>query len=71
MMIEEILDEQQEAIVEVDDLSVSFGEQQVLRNINLSIPAGQTVAHSKLRALPGIHRIPSTASSTATLKPVS
>ncbi len=44
MMIEEILDEQQDAIVEVNDLSISFGEQQVLRNINLSIPAGQTVA---------------------------
>ena len=44
MMIEELLDEQQEMIVDVDDLSVSFGAQQVLRNINLHIPAGQTVA---------------------------
>ena len=43
MMIEELLDEQQEAIVEVEDLSVSFGDQQVLRDINLTIPAGQTV----------------------------
>ena len=31
------------ALVEVDDLSVQFGSQQVLRNINLKIPAGQTV----------------------------
>jgi phospholipid/cholesterol/gamma-HCH transport system ATP-binding protein len=44
MMIEEILDEQQEAIVEVENLSVSFGAQQVLRNIDLNIPAGQTLA---------------------------
>lgn len=44
MMIEELLDEQHEAIVEVDNLSVSFGDQQVLKNINISIPAGQTLA---------------------------
>jgi phospholipid/cholesterol/gamma-HCH transport system ATP-binding protein len=43
MMIEELLDNQ-EALVEVNDVSVSFGEQCVLRNINLVIPAGQTLA---------------------------
>ncbi len=43
MMIEELLDAQ-EALVEVKDLSVSFGSQEVLRNINLEIPAGQTLA---------------------------
>ena len=43
-MIEEILDEQQEAIVEVENLSVSFEGQPVLRNINIEIPAGQTLA---------------------------
>ena len=42
MMIEEILEEQ-EPLVEVNDLSVQFGTQSVLRNINLSIPAGQTL----------------------------
>lgn len=42
MMIEELLDNQ-EALVEVNDLSVSFGQQDVLRNINLTIPAGQTL----------------------------
>ncbi len=44
MMIEELLDEQHEAIVEVETLCVSFGVQEVLREINLKIPAGQTVA---------------------------
>lgn len=44
MMIEELLDEQKNAIVEVNDLSVSFGSQQVLRNIELNIPPGQTIA---------------------------
>ena len=43
MMIEELLDAQ-EALVEIKDLSVSFGSQEVLRNINLEIPAGQTLA---------------------------
>jgi phospholipid/cholesterol/gamma-HCH transport system ATP-binding protein len=43
MMIEELLDNQ-EALVEVNNVSVSFGEQCVLRNINLVIPAGQTLA---------------------------
>ncbi|MFK7766095.1 MAG: ABC transporter ATP-binding protein [Mariniblastus sp.] len=43
MMIEELLDNQ-EALVEVKKLSVSFGSQDVLRDINLEIPAGQTVA---------------------------
>ncbi len=44
MMIEEILDEQQEAIVEVDNVSVSFDGQPVLRDISLNIPPGQTLA---------------------------
>ena len=43
MMIEELL-QQQEYLVEVKNLSVRFGTQHVLRNINLSIPAGQTLA---------------------------
>ncbi len=43
MMIEELLDAQ-EVLVEIKDLSVSFGSQEVLRNISLDIPAGQTVA---------------------------
>lgn len=43
MMIEEILDNQ-EALVELKDVSVEFGSQVVLRNISLNIPAGQTVA---------------------------
>jgi phospholipid/cholesterol/gamma-HCH transport system ATP-binding protein len=41
-MIEKLF-EQQDALVEVKDLSVSFGSQHVLRNINLSIPPGQTL----------------------------
>jgi phospholipid/cholesterol/gamma-HCH transport system ATP-binding protein len=43
MNIEDILSEQ-ESIVEVDNVSVSFGKQDVLRNISLSIPPGQTLA---------------------------
>ena len=39
--IERLMDEQ-EAIVEARNLHVSFGEQIVLRDINLKIPAGQT-----------------------------
>ena len=42
MMVEQILD-QQEPLVEVRNLSVNFEQQSVLRNINLKIPAGQTV----------------------------
>lgn len=42
MMIEEIL-ENQDPLVEVHDVSVQFGEQEVLRNINLMIPPGQTL----------------------------
>jgi len=34
---------QQDALVEVRNLSVSFGNQNVLRDINLSIPPGQTL----------------------------
>ena len=41
-MIEALL-EQQEPLVEVHDLHVQFGSQQVLRGINLTIPAGQTL----------------------------
>jgi len=36
--------ENDEPLVRVDNLTVSFGQQTVLRNINLRIPAGQTVA---------------------------
>ena len=43
MMIEELLDEQNEALVEVSKLTVRFGNQTVLRNVNLTIPAGQTL----------------------------
>jgi len=42
-MIEALL-EQQEPLVEVHDLHVQFGAQKVLRGINLTIPAGQTLA---------------------------
>jgi phospholipid/cholesterol/gamma-HCH transport system ATP-binding protein len=41
-MIESIL-EQQRPQLEVRNVSVTFGTQQVLRNIQLSIPAGQTL----------------------------
>ena len=41
-MIEELIRED-EPLVDVTDLSVRFGSQQVLRDINLSVPAGQTV----------------------------
>ena len=36
--------EEAEAQVEINDLSVSFGKNQILRNIDLKILAGQTVA---------------------------
>ncbi len=42
-MIDQFM-ETNEPLVRVEDLSVSFGRQTVLRNINLSIPAGQTLA---------------------------
>ena len=42
MMVEQILD-QQERLIEVRNMSVSFDGQGVLRDINLNIPAGQTV----------------------------
>jgi len=35
---------QQSALIEINDLSVMFGRQQVLREISLSIPRGQTLA---------------------------
>ena len=41
-MIEELFESQQ-PLVEVNDITVRFGEQTVLRNINLNIPRGQTV----------------------------
>lgn len=41
-MIEQYM-EPDEPLVRVENLSVTFGEQTVLRNIDLSIPAGQTV----------------------------
>ena len=43
MMIEQLL-EQQDYLVEVNDIGVEFGNQEVLRHITLKIPAGQTVA---------------------------
>lgn len=43
MNIEDILSEQ-DSIVVVDNVSISFGKQDVLRNISLSIPPGQTLA---------------------------
>lgn len=41
-MIEQLL-EQQEPLVEVNDLHVTFGTQRVLRGIDVNIPAGQTL----------------------------
>ncbi len=43
MMIEDILNED-EALVQIKDLTVEFGNQTVLRDISIDIPAGQTVA---------------------------
>jgi len=42
MMIEEILGDQK-SLVEIKDLTVRFGPQEVLRDISLEIPAGQTL----------------------------
>ena len=42
MMIEELLSDHR-SLVEVEDLTVQFGHQEVLRDINLEIPAGQTL----------------------------
>ncbi len=42
MMIEELLSDV-ESLVQVQDLTVRFGRQEVLRDINLEIPAGQTL----------------------------
>jgi len=42
MMIEELMGDQ-EALVEIKGLSIQFGSQEVLRNINIEIPAGQTL----------------------------
>ena len=42
MMIEELLD-QQEPLVRVDRLTVRFGSQTILRDISLTIPAGETL----------------------------
>lgn len=43
MMIEELLENNEEALVEVQNVSVQFGEQKVLNNISLTIPPGQTL----------------------------
>ena len=43
MMIEQILDEQQQPLVEIKDVSVSFESHDILRNVNLRIPAGETL----------------------------
>jgi len=40
-MIESLLE--QKPLVEVQDLTVRFGQQMILRDINLKIPAGQTI----------------------------
>ena len=44
MMIEQLLDQEQESIVDVEKLSVTFGNQEVLKDITLRIPPGQTLA---------------------------
>lgn len=44
MMIEQLLDQEQESIVDVENLSVTFGSQEVLQDITLRIPPGQTLA---------------------------
>lgn len=44
MMIEQLLDQEQEAIVDVEKLSINFGSQEVLKDITLRIPPGQTLA---------------------------
>ncbi len=44
MMIEQLLDQEQESIVDVESLSVTFGNQEVLKDITLKIPPGQTLA---------------------------
>lgn len=41
-MIDDLIQEQ-EPLVAVEDISVQFGSQKVLRNISLKIPAGQTI----------------------------
>ncbi len=43
-MIEQLLDQEQESIVDVEKLSVTFGSQEVLKDITLRIPPGQTLA---------------------------
>lgn len=44
MMIEQLLDQEQESIVDVESLSVTFGSQEILKDITLRIPPGQTLA---------------------------
>ncbi len=44
MMIEQLLDQEQESIVDVEKLSVTFGSQEILQDITLRIPPGQTLA---------------------------
>jgi phospholipid/cholesterol/gamma-HCH transport system ATP-binding protein len=43
MMIEQIMDEQQQPLVEIRGVSVSFENQHILRDIQLQIPAGETL----------------------------
>lgn len=43
-MIEQLLDQEQESIVDVEKLSVTFGSQEILQDITLRIPPGQTLA---------------------------
>jgi phospholipid/cholesterol/gamma-HCH transport system ATP-binding protein len=43
MMIEQLLDEQQQPLVEIKDVSVAFENQNILQDINLKIPAGETL----------------------------
>lgn len=43
MMIEQLLDEQQQPLVEIKDMSVAFENQNILQDVNLKIPAGETL----------------------------
>ncbi len=43
MMIEQLLDEQQQPLVEIKDVSVAFESHNILQDVNLKIPAGETL----------------------------
>ncbi len=43
MMIEQLLDEQQQPLVEIKDVSVAFENHNILQDVNLKIPAGETL----------------------------